>query len=91
MACAMMSSVSQRSGLVAKVQKQTGVKAVARTRTVTKALSDVRIRLFRCLLRGAAQLWRGTRHGDAGGLIGAFLWLPGCRSTSSWVAALLVL
>ena len=43
MAVAMMSSLSQRNGLVAKVQKQTGVKAVARTRTVTKAISDVNL------------------------------------------------
>ncbi|GAB4822022.1 hypothetical protein N2152v2_009068 [Parachlorella kessleri] len=43
MAVAMMSSLSQRNGLVAKVQKQTGVRAVARTRTVTKAISDVNL------------------------------------------------
>ncbi len=44
MACAMNSSiVQQRSSLVCKVQKQCRVQAVARPRTVTKALSDVNL------------------------------------------------
>ena len=84
MAVAMMSSLSQRNGLVAKVQKQTGVKAVARTRTVTKAISDVN------LIVGGAFYTSCRLHSLGHSQFRVLVPLPGSRVTKPLFAVLQV-